>query len=475
MPKILSEGATNHAVGLAPMHHNSGDRGVVGAHDRPGKLGRHAAPRHQAKIGFPVIPVPRVVLRVHDLKILARLHGQPGPFGTAFDHFGPSDQDRFVGHLFQHALRGAQNPFVFALGKYDLPGRGGRRLENRAHQHGRAEDRALQFLPVGLHIGERSGGDTRRHRRLGDRRGHNRDQARIKGFGDQIVAPKGQRLALVGARRLGRGGDARQIGDAVDTGQLHGVVDLGRAHVQRAPENERKAQHVVDLIWIVRPTCGDDRIGRNLARIFGHYFRVRVGQRQNDRGLGHLGDHVFGQYTGAGQPEEKISALHDLAQLCLVGLLGESAFFRVDLVVAHLGDQPLAVGQPDVFALDAHLDQDVQAGDTRRPATRRDDLDFVEFLASQDHRVAGRRADHNRRPVLVVVKDRNIHALAADAFDHETFGRLDVLEVDRAERWLERTDDIGEFLGVGLVHLDVKTIDVGEFLEQNRLAFHHRF
>ena len=56
----------------------------------------------------------------------------------------------------------------------------------------------------------------------------------------------------------------------------------------------------------------------------------------------------------------------------------------------------------------------------------------------------------------------------------EALGRLDVLEVDAAQRRLERGDDLDQLVGVVLGELDVEHVDAGELLEQAALAFHHR-
>jgi hypothetical protein len=76
--------------------------------------------------------------------------------------------------------------------------------------------------------------------------------------------------------------------------------------------------------------------------------------------------------------------------------------------------------------------------------------------------------------VLVVVEHRDLHPLAALALDLEAFGRLDVLEIDAAEGGLQRHDDVDELVRVALVELDVEAVEAREFLEQDRLAFHHR-
>jgi hypothetical protein len=43
MPQILTEGAADHAVGLAPVDHDRGDGGGIGAHHGTGDVGGHAA------------------------------------------------------------------------------------------------------------------------------------------------------------------------------------------------------------------------------------------------------------------------------------------------------------------------------------------------------------------------------------------------------------------------------------------------
>jgi hypothetical protein len=76
--------------------------------------------------------------------------------------------------------------------------------------------------------------------------------------------------------------------------------------------------------------------------------------------------------------------------------------------------------------------------------------------------------------VLVVVEDRDAHALAQLAFDVETLGRLDVLEVDATKRRLERGDDVDQLVRITLGKLDVEDVDAGELLEEAALALHHR-
>jgi hypothetical protein len=75
--------------------------------------------------------------------------------------------------------------------------------------------------------------------------------------------------------------------------------------------------------------------------------------------------------------------------------------------------------------------------------------------------------------VLVVVKNRNIHQLAQALLDHETFRRLDVLEVNTTPAGADQLDAVDDLVGVLGGNLDIDGIDIGEALEQHRLAFHH--
>ena len=76
--------------------------------------------------------------------------------------------------------------------------------------------------------------------------------------------------------------------------------------------------------------------------------------------------------------------------------------------------------------------------------------------------------------MLVVVKDRDLHARLELRLDLEAFRPLDVLQIDAAEGRLQRGHRLDHALdGVG-GDFDVEHVDAGELLEQDRLAFHDR-
>ena len=76
--------------------------------------------------------------------------------------------------------------------------------------------------------------------------------------------------------------------------------------------------------------------------------------------------------------------------------------------------------------------------------------------------------------MLVIVKDRDLHAFAQFALDIETIGGFDIFKVDATKRGLERSNDVDQLVEVLLVNLQVEYINTCELFKQNALTFHHR-
>jgi hypothetical protein len=259
----------------------------------------------------------------------------------------------------------------------------------------------------------------------------------------------------------------------VHAGDLHRLVDDRRADIERAAEDVRETQRVVDLVRIVRTARRDDRVLAHGARFFRKNLRRRIGEREDDRPLRHARDHVRLEHAWRGQAEEHVGAVDDLAEFTRVRLARVAALVRVHFLLAAFPDHAEAIGDPDVLRFHAEADQHVETGDARRARAGRDELDLRNVLAGDVQRVDDRRADDDRGAVLVVVEDRDLHALAQLLLDFEALGRLDVLEVDAAETRLEAGDDVDELVRIVLGDFEIEHVDAGEFLEQHALAFHH--
>ena len=266
---------------------------------------------------------------------------------------------------------------------------------------------------------------------------------------------------------------ARQLRDRVGGGDLHRVVDAGRADVQGAAEDEREAEHVVDLVRIIRAAGRDDRIGARGHREFGADLRLGVGHREDDRRGGHVLDHLRRERSCRGEPQEHVGADQRLGQRARLGDRGVRGLPLVDALAA-LVDHALAVTEDDVVAAHAHRLHEFGAGDRRGTGAVDDDLDLGQLAACEQARVDQAGGGDDRGAVLVVMEDRDVHPLAQRLLDDEAFGRLDVLEVDAAEGRLHQLDRVDEAVHVLGLQLDIDRVDVGEALEENRLAFHHR-
>jgi hypothetical protein len=102
------------------------------------------------------------------------------------------------------------------------------------------------------------------------------------------------------------------------------------------------------------------------------------------------------------------------------------------------------------------------------------DFDLGDVFVRQLQAVQHGRGRNDGRAMLVVVEDRNVHALAQFLLNVEALGRFDVFEVDAAKGGLHRRDDVNQFVGIVFVEFNVKHIDARKLFEQTALALHHR-
>ena len=88
-------------------------------------------------------------------------------------------------------------------------------------------------------------------------------------------------------------------------------------------------------------------------------------------------------------------------------------------------------------------------------------------------RVGCCRSNNNCRAVLIIVKHGYSHALATNFFHDKAVRCLDIFQIDGAKCGLQRANNFGKFFRIAFIHFNVKAINICEFFEQNRLAFHH--
>ena len=248
-----------------------------------------------------------------------------------------------------------------------------------------------------------------------------------------------------------------------------------RAHVERAAEDVGEAQDVVDLVRIVGAAGGDDRVGAHGAHLLRRDLRVGIGHGEDDRLGRHRPDHLL-RSTAPLADRPKNTSAPSIASASVRALVVTACadFHWFMPFGAALVDHALGVAQDDVVVRQAHaLSSSTQAIDGGAGAVDHH-LDVFDVAAGQVQRVDQAGGGDDRGAVLVVMEDRDVHQLAQALLDDEAFRRLDVFQVDAAEGRAEEAHAVDELVDVLGVDLEVDAIDVGEALEQDGLAFHHR-
>ena len=248
-----------------------------------------------------------------------------------------------------------------------------------------------------------------------------------------------------------------------------------RADVQRAAEDAREGEHVVDLVRVVAAAGGHDRdvvpdrLGLDLGR--------RVGHREHDRVRGHRRApprrmNAPGAETPTTTSAPSSASLARAAQPARVRARGHRARARPSRSVRS-GCRMPPMSQTTRSRTPCSRMIFAQARPAA-PAPTTTTRTSSALLADDLQRVEQRRQHDDRGAVLVVVEDRDVERLLQPPLDLEAARRGDVLEVDAAERGRDALDDADDLVDVVGVQAQREGVDAGELLEQHRLALHHR-
>src|SRR5690606_24838219 len=174
---------------------------------------------------------------------------------------------------------------------------------------------------------------------------------------------------------------------------------------QGAAEDEGEAQHVVDLVRVVRTAGGHDHVvAGGVGQLRGD-FRIRVGAGEHHRVGRHALETLGAQQVRTGQANEHVGAFQGVVQGALVGLVGKHRLVLVQIVAAGV-DHALAVDHEDVLHLGAHADQELHAGGGGGTGAQADDLRLFQGLAGDFQRVEHARGGNDGGTVLVVMEHR---------------------------------------------------------------------
>ncbi len=384
------------------------------------------------------------------------------------------DQDRRAIARVAEGDRGADHLLLFPFGEDDAGRIGAHPFHDRIERvHGGIEPRR-ELTRVAAEIVDRPARHARIHRRLGHRGRDARNEPGVEGVGDDVIGTETKLAPRRGVMHLIGDVLAGELGQRLGRGDLHRLVDGARPHVEGAAENVRKAEHVVDLVRIVGAASGDDRVRCYLARLLRGDFGIRIGHREDDRARGHRAHHLRGERPFDGKPEEDVRPFQRLGQRARPGRHRMRRLPLVHPLGAALIDHPLGVAEDDVGGAKSHRLDQFGAGDRRRSCPVDDELDIGEIAAGEVAGIDQPGGGDDRRAMLVVMEDGDVHQLAQPLLDDEALRRLDVLEIDAAEARGKEADRIDELIDILGRHFEVDAVDVGEALEEGDLALHHR-
>ncbi len=133
------------------------------------------------------------------------------------------------------------------------------------------------------------------------------------------------------------------------------------------------------------------------------------------------------------EAEEDVGAFQRLGERSRRGVDGVRALPLVHALLAAAIDDALGVAQDDVARIETHRLDEIETGDAGGAGAVADELRDLMSRPVSMQRVEHAGGGDDRRAVLIVMEDRNVHQVAQPLLDDETLRRLDVFEIDAAE------------------------------------------
>ncbi len=235
---------------------------------------------------------------------------------------------------------GAEHVVGVGLGKDHTLGVGAGGLVEAAGKLAVVALEAEQLLVICGPVFDRPACHAALHRSASHGGTYGGEQTGVEGGGDDIFAAKLEVGAAIGGVDHRGHGELGYLGDGPDGIYLHGLVNLRGSAVECAAEDVGEAEHVVNLVGIVRAACGHDEVGAGGGGHLVCDFGVGVGEGKHDGARCHRLDHVGGDYVLDREAEEHVGVLHGLGQRGDGARGGKVGLLRVE-VGALVGDYAL--------------------------------------------------------------------------------------------------------------------------------------
>jgi len=195
-----------------------------------------------------------------------------------------------------------------------------------------------------------------------------------------------------------------------DRRNLHLFVDGGSPHIQGSPENKGKPQHIVDLIGKVTPSRGHDDIGTGgHGHVIGN-LRIWIGHGHHDGLRSHAQNHLRGHNVSGRKTQKDIGTDHGFRQGIHLAV-GDKLHFHFIEVGAPAVKRSLAVYHHHIAGMNPECEIQPDAGNGRGTGTTDHYPDLPGLLPHQREGIQQGCRRYNGRPMLVVMKNRDIQFL----------------------------------------------------------------
>jgi len=215
----------------------------------------------------------------------------------------------------------------------------------------------------------------------------------------------------------------------------------------------------------------DIRTGRH-GFLVGN-FGIGIGQRKHNGVGGHGTDHFPAKHIALGQSQKYICSTDGFLQR--VHRVGGS---KLQLHGIHVrpGSVQHTLGIAHINMAGRHPQQLVQpaTGNCRGPCPVHHDTHLINLLSGNLQAVQQSGPGDDGRTMLIIMHHGNGQLLLQPVLNGKTLRGLNVLQVDAPKGRCDGLDRFHKGIHIGLVHFDIKHINIGKHLEEQTLTFHNR-
>src|SRR5690606_40576495 len=166
-----------------------------------------------------------------------------------------------------------------------------------------------------------------------------------------------------------------------------------------------------------------------------------------------------------GKADENISSLECFRQ-CFHGLRGREFGLRWIKVCTIVEYTAVTSKHDDVLTMGSQCDVHTGAGNGCRARAVDHYLDFVDFLFLKGKGIKQCCARNDRRTVLIIMHNGDAQFFFQPAFNLETFGCLNVFEVNTAESRLQTLYNSDKLIHVFRIQLNIENVYISEYFEE---------